>query len=425
MRKLFYVGLEPYEGRYTLQLQDWNVAEFERMGVDYQVVPGELLDFSRSIVNGEVLDAHGRSVFSMSQISWLVKELRAGNITSQDVIFFEDMFTPGIESLAYIFDQTPSEYRPKVVVRCLAQTIDPDDFVHRTGMFRWMRRFEQMVDEFVDGIICASEEMVAHLRIAGIQSDAFVSGLPFGKEEVYNRVKNPRKALHGYEKIQDGACPQVLFGARWATEKQPDFFMDIVEHFAQHLPKLGVRFVVCQGGPLRSDNVKYIERARALQEQYPDTFCIMENLKKDQYYDTLAESAVIFNCALQDWVSNTISEGDTLGAIPIYPAYRSFPETCLNIEEFMYIPWSQQSAIDRILGVVGGRTDYRQITGRISTYQDRTIERTVRILKHITSGDASPDSKDLYRGSLDTQEDSKGNNYRSRVSETKEWLRLS
>ena len=24
MRKLFYMGLEPYEGRYTLQLQDWS-----------------------------------------------------------------------------------------------------------------------------------------------------------------------------------------------------------------------------------------------------------------------------------------------------------------------------------------------------------------------------------------------------------------
>ena len=30
MRKLFYMGLEPYEGRYTLQLQQWNEAVFKR-----------------------------------------------------------------------------------------------------------------------------------------------------------------------------------------------------------------------------------------------------------------------------------------------------------------------------------------------------------------------------------------------------------
>ena len=29
MNKLFYMGLEPYEGRYTLQLQDWSTAAFE------------------------------------------------------------------------------------------------------------------------------------------------------------------------------------------------------------------------------------------------------------------------------------------------------------------------------------------------------------------------------------------------------------
>ena len=30
MRKLFYMGLEPYEGRYTLQLQDWSERAFKK-----------------------------------------------------------------------------------------------------------------------------------------------------------------------------------------------------------------------------------------------------------------------------------------------------------------------------------------------------------------------------------------------------------
>ena len=30
MRKLFYMGLEPYEGRYTLQLEEWSRRAFER-----------------------------------------------------------------------------------------------------------------------------------------------------------------------------------------------------------------------------------------------------------------------------------------------------------------------------------------------------------------------------------------------------------
>ncbi|NDD50554.1 MAG: serine/threonine protein phosphatase, partial [Flavobacteriia bacterium] len=49
---------------------------------------------------------------------------------------------------------------------------------------------------------------------------------------------------------------------------------------------------------------------------------IFENLQKNQYYAILNNSRVLFNCALQDWVSNTVSEADACGANVLYPAYR-------------------------------------------------------------------------------------------------------
>ena len=55
MRKLYYMGLEPYEARYTLQLQDWNTEAFEKRKLDYVVVPGDLLTTDQSIVTGQVL----------------------------------------------------------------------------------------------------------------------------------------------------------------------------------------------------------------------------------------------------------------------------------------------------------------------------------------------------------------------------------
>jgi len=66
MRKLWYMGLEPYKARYTLQLQDWNESVFKRRGIDYHIVPGETLSNDQAIVTGQVLDAHGRSYFGMS-----------------------------------------------------------------------------------------------------------------------------------------------------------------------------------------------------------------------------------------------------------------------------------------------------------------------------------------------------------------------
>jgi hypothetical protein len=93
--------------------------------------------------------------------------MQQGEVTSEDVVYFEDMFQPGIESLPYIMDQVPPEQRPRIYVRCLAQAIDPDDFVHVWGMAGWMSTYERMVNHFVTGVLATNEEMVAHMRIAG------------------------------------------------------------------------------------------------------------------------------------------------------------------------------------------------------------------------------------------------------------------
>ena len=116
MRKLYYMGLEPYKARYTLQLQDWNTAVFDLRGLDYVVVPGETLSNDQAIVIGQVLDAHGRTYFGMSQLMNLIRMMKAGELNNEDVVYFEDMFQPGIESLPYIMDQIDPSLRPRIFV---------------------------------------------------------------------------------------------------------------------------------------------------------------------------------------------------------------------------------------------------------------------------------------------------------------------
>ena len=108
MRKLWYCGLEPYQERYTLQLTEWNKRVFDRRKIDAVYVPGETLDNSKKIVVGQVLDAHGRSYFAMSQMMNLVRLMQQGEVTSEDVVYFEDMFQPGFESLGYIITRVLS-----------------------------------------------------------------------------------------------------------------------------------------------------------------------------------------------------------------------------------------------------------------------------------------------------------------------------
>ena len=369
MRKLWYMGLEPYKARYTLQLQEWSERVFKRRGIDYHIVPGETLSNDQAIVTGQVLDAHGRSYFGMSQLMNLVKLMKAGEVTAEDAVFFEDMFQPGIESLPYIMDQIPAELRPKIYVRCLAQTIDPDDFVHVWGMGKWMGLYEQMVNEFAT-VLATNEEMIAHMRIAGWTAPIYnISGLAFGKDEVRERIAGELKPF-------EERTMRVGFAARWDQEKQPNFFMDLIEAWNADpgLPK--VEFCLYSGSKLKSNNDSYMARTRQLQQE--GKLVIHEDLEKNEYYELLNDSRVLFNCALQDWTSNTVSEADALGANVLFPAYRSFPEIFAHDHTRLYVPWSLEDALQKLKKLL----EYKHInSGKISDWTHRTIDRYIEIMQ--------------------------------------------
>lgn len=375
MRKLYYMGLESYEARYTLQLTEWNRRVFDRRGLDVVYVPGTVIDNSQSISVGQVLDAHGRSYFGMSQLMNLVQMMRKGEVTGEDVVYFEDMFQPGIESLPYIMDQVDAAMRPRIFVRCLAQTIDPDDFVHVWGMAKWMGLYEKMVCELVrtsgGAVLATNEEMVAHMRIAGWDCPIYnISGLAFGKDEVLERIG-------GSDNIKpfDQRPRRVGFAARFDQEKQPGFFMDLIEMYG-YLTNEPCEFAIYSGGALRSNNSEYVTRAQQLESE--GRLKIYDNLSKNQYYALLNDTRVLFNCALQDWVSNTVSEADTLGCNVLYPAYRSFPETFANDPNRLYVPWSIDDAYHKMQNLL--REPHHNM-GLISDWTDGTVDRVIDIIE--------------------------------------------
>lgn len=389
------MGLEPYKARYTLQLTEWNERVFKSRGINYVVVPGETLSTDQAIVTGQVLDAHGRSYFGMSQLMNLVKMMKEGQVTNEDVIYFEDMFQPGFESLPYILNQVPVSHRPKIFVRCLAQSIDPDDFVHVWGMSTWMGLYEQMVCEAVSqsggAVLATNEEMVMNMKIAGWEAPIYnISGLAFGKSEVQERV--------GTIKPFNERKHRVVFSARWDQEKQPDFYMDVIDAWHSRHPGSGVEFAICSGAKLKSNNDSYMQRTRDMQAAGKLT--IHEDLNKNDYYNIVNDSRIVFNCALQDWVSNTVSEADALGCNVLYPAYRSFPETFSNDHERLYVPWSIEDALDKMEKLLKKPSEQM---GKISDYNDGTIDRIVDILEG--KGDT------MLRMSTDYRKHTRGSKY--------------
>jgi hypothetical protein len=366
------MGLESYEARYTLQLTEWNRRVFERRGLDVVYVPGLTLDNSQKIVVGQVLDAHGRSYFGMSQMMNLVRMMQQGEVTAEDVIYFEDMFQPGFESLGYIINQVPQELRPRIFVRCLAQAIDPDDFVHVWGMGKWMMDYERMVNDIVTisggAVLATNEEMVMHMKVAGWTAPVYnISGLAFGKAEVRGRVPGELRPF------QDRPS-RVGFAARFDQEKQPGFFMDLIDMFYDQYPVV-VEFCIYSGGELRSNNPDYVARAREMEAA--GRLKIYDNITKNDYYAHLNNTRVLFNCALQDWVSNTVSEADTLGCNVLYPAYRSFPETFANDPNRLYVPWSIDDAYHKMQNLL--RAPHHNM-GLISDWNNGTIDRVIDIM---------------------------------------------
>jgi hypothetical protein len=231
-----------------------------------------------------------------------------------------------------------------------------------------MGHYEKMVDSFVDGVLATNEEMVAHMRIAGWKAPIYnISGLAFGKYEVKNRI-GPLKPF------ADRAF-RVVFAARWDQEKQPEFFMDLIDIWHERFG-YNVEFAILSGAPLRSNNSSYMKRTNKLVKE--EKLKIYDNLDKNTYYDMLNNSRVLFNCALQDWVSNTVSEADTLGCNVLYPAYRSFPETFANDHTRMYVPWSLEDAINKLHPLL---QEPHPGIGMISDYNNYTIDLICDILE--------------------------------------------
>jgi hypothetical protein len=256
----------------------------------------------------------------------------------------------------------------------------------------------------VDGVLATNEEMVAHMRIAGWRAPIYnISGLAFGKEEVLERIGG----AGNIKPFQDRKC-RVGFAARFDQEKQPDFYMDLIEMYLSQGRHKDIEFAIFSGGPLRSNNRKFIDRADTLAQQ--GKLKIYDNISKNDYYAHLNDTRVLFNCALQDWVSNTVSEADTLGCNVLYPAYRSFPETFANDPNRLYVPWSIDDAFTKLELLL---TSPHHNMGLISDWNNGTIDRVIDIIETagtIAEGGMECKAANWYRG---------GNRYRDHVAHEK------
>ena len=334
MKKVFYFGLEPLKARYTYQLsKEWMPATFEPYSdkVEFIDVEGEF-DPDQQIKVGAVLDAVGRGKFAMSQCSNFLDMLNNDKVRNGDVIFLQDYWHPGIESILYALDL----YGIKVDIYAMlhAQSVDEYDFTYL--MRNWMRGFELGLDKRMTGIFVGSTIHREQLRQAGFEAPIHVVSLPLHLEMTL--AKYPDYDPTAQKK------PIVVYSSRLDKEKNPFFMMEVAKKYLNDFPAAEWH-VTTSGKEFKSMLPGVIEALYKLADELPN-FKLLKNLTKQEYYKELAEAKIQFNSSLQDYVSWTVLESTAFGCDMVFPNFRSFPEFIPSTR--LYTPFNVSSAVIRL-----------------------------------------------------------------------------
>lgn len=352
MTTIWYLPLEIVKARYTEQLCKYWIPEAikfysSKKGYEFKIIEGE--NVSIDIKAGTVLDATGRGKYSLTQCANFLREIEMGNVKDGDILYIQDYWTPGLESIFYAAHLY--NIKLKIYSMCHAQSVDEFDFTY--GMRDWMRFYELGLDKVSTGIFVGSTIHKKQMRKAGFEAPIHVVSLPIGLEEVKNRIKKISKKK---EKI-------VVFTSRLDWEKNPEFMLKVAEEFLEK-HKDWQWFVTTSGKILRSNTPEVIQKAFELSIRNP-RFVLRQDLSKDEYYEILCKASIQFNCSKQDYVSWTLLEASICDCDICYPYFRSFPE-CVT-KSRMYINENKDDAL-RILDECINKPKKHRKIARISDF---------------------------------------------------------
>lgn len=295
--KIWNVPIESLEERYSADWNHWFPKVFEENNVEYETVYGD--ELTNKIEQGAFLDVIGTNYFKASQIQKLCKLLYDGKIKDGDIIFFHDLWFPGIESLAYIRDALNLKF--KIVGILHAGTWDNQDFLSKKGMTKWASYLEESWFNFIDTIFVATEfHKNLILQERNVKCLIYVTGLPIYPREDLNPTKK--------EKI-------IIFPHRLDSEKQPEEFDKLEKIFREEYPELS--------------DWKFIKTKEAVRDFVPNGVG-----PKEVYFHLLKKATFAISTALQETWGIAMQEALFCYCIPFVPDRLSYSE--MYDEEFRY-----------------------------------------------------------------------------------------
>jgi glycosyltransferase involved in cell wall biosynthesis len=285
-KNLWYLPLEYLDKRYT-QLMDKQLdAAFEEVGIDSVIkVVGE--DLTKGVIQtGAFLDSDGTNFFKFSQLQKICQAFQQGKVKNRDVFFVSDLWFPGLIAIPYM-----AMFHNIDISICgifHAGSWTTTDYVAQ--LKNWAHYVEMGWFKMVDAIFVGSEfhkSEILRCNVSDEPNKIFVTGLPFDTKDIVNEHRI--ELCKHKEDI-------VVFNSRLDDEKHPedfDYVADIIS--------------------MRSPNVQFLKT-------------MTMDLSKDEYFDLLAKSKVVFSAADQENFGYGVLEGIALGNAIVVPDRLSYCE---------------------------------------------------------------------------------------------------
>jgi len=275
--KIFNIIIEPLEERYSIQWAKWWQNEFRNQHIESIIIKGDVL--TSKVETGSFLDCHGTIYWKSEQLKTISQYLKDKIIKDGDVLFFHDLWFPGIEGLAYIRDISGVDF--KIAGYLHAGSYDPADLLSQLNMQRWVRGCEvswlRLIDYVFVGSYYHKQLLIDICPLA--TNKIFPIGYPVLKEDFF---------------IESIKQKVVVFPHRLNIEKHPDLF----------------DLLACK----LKDEAVFVKTKDVCKT-------------KNEYYRLLAKAKVSVSFAEQETFGIAMVESALMGCIPITPNKLSYIDT--------------------------------------------------------------------------------------------------
>jgi len=278
--KIWILGLEPLETRYTGEWYSQFKKVFKELGVSHEFIYGDVV--TMNLESKFFLDPIGTNIWKTTQMSRMLNKF--DKVREGDAIFTWDFWHPALECLAYIRSFLKKKFY--LVGIAHSGTYDPWDLTYQIGMGRYGKFFEEGWFQILDKVFVATtfhKELILKSRTVD-ERKLCVTGLPVDIEHV-SRFRKP------WGQKED----LIVFTGRKSAEKGYDLVLK-----------------------LRNDL------------NLPIVVALDLGLKKKDYHKLLGKAKIVFAPSKQETFGYGVVEGIANGCVPVVPNGLSFQDYVLK-----------------------------------------------------------------------------------------------